>query len=50
VLFAMDYNDPKHREMMDMEGLKAWAPGRSSGYTLLREAVTSQDVFEELPG
>jgi hypothetical protein len=23
-IFAMCYHDPKHREMMDMEGLKAW--------------------------
>ena len=49
VLFAMRYDDPKHREMMDMEGLKAWVPGRTSGYTLLQEAVTSQRVFDEHP-
>ena len=36
--------------MMDMEGLKAWVPGRISGYTLLHEAVTSQHVFDEHPG
>ena len=23
----MDYDDPAHREMMDLEGLKAWLPG-----------------------
>ena len=45
----MRYDDPKHREMMDMEGLKAWVPGRTSGYTLLQEAVTSQHVFDEHP-
>jgi phosphonate transport system substrate-binding protein len=49
VLFAMHYDDPKHREMMDMEGLKAWVPGRTSGYALLHEAVTSQHVFDEHP-
>jgi phosphonate transport system substrate-binding protein len=47
VLFAMRYDDPKHREMMDLEGLKAWVPGRTTGYTLLQEAVESQHVFEE---
>src|SRR5690606_18558304 len=26
-LFAMRYDDPAHREMMDLEGLKAWLPG-----------------------
>jgi phosphonate transport system substrate-binding protein len=49
VLFAMRYDDPKHREMMDMEGLKAWVPGRTTGYTLLQEAVATQHVFAERP-
>ena len=31
VLFSMDYANPDHREMMDLEGLKAWRPGRTSG-------------------
>jgi phosphonate transport system substrate-binding protein len=48
-LFAMRYDNPKHREMMDMEGLKAWVPGRTTGYALLQEAVTAQRVFEEHP-
>jgi phosphonate transport system substrate-binding protein len=48
-LFAMRYDNPKHREMMDLEGLKAWVPGRTTGYTLLQEAVTSQRVFEARP-
>ena len=30
-LFAMRYDNPAHREMMDLEGLKAWLPGRTSG-------------------
>jgi phosphonate transport system substrate-binding protein len=47
VLFAMRYDDPKHREMMDLEGLKAWVPGRTTGYTLLQEAVDTQHVFDE---
>jgi phosphonate transport system substrate-binding protein len=47
VLFAMRYDDPKHREMMDLEGLKAWVPGRTTGYTLLQEAAVAQGVFEE---
>jgi phosphonate transport system substrate-binding protein len=46
VLFAMRYDDPKHRQMMDMEGLKAWVPGRTTGYALLQEAVTIQGMFE----
>lgn len=41
-LFAMRYDDPKHREMMDLEGLKAWVPGRTTGYAWLERAVENQ--------
>ncbi len=45
VLFSMDYNNPAHREMMDMEGLKAWLPGRTTGYDALTAAVEEQEFF-----
>lgn len=45
VLLAMDYADPAHREMMNLEGLKAWLPGRTSGYAALEEAVREQEFF-----
>jgi len=45
VLFSMRYDNPKHREMMDLEGLKAWVPGRTLGYGLLHEAVERQQFF-----
>ncbi len=48
VLFRMSYSNPAHREMMDMEGLKEWLPGRLSGYALLDEAVKAQDFFPEV--
>jgi ABC-type phosphate/phosphonate transport system substrate-binding protein len=38
VLHRMDYDNPQHREMMDLEGLKAWVPGRTSGFKELRDA------------
>jgi ABC-type phosphate/phosphonate transport system substrate-binding protein len=38
-LFEMSYDDPAHREMMDMEGLKKWEPGRTSGFQPLVHAV-----------
>jgi ABC-type phosphate/phosphonate transport system substrate-binding protein len=38
-LFAMSYDNPDHREMMDMEGLKKWEPGRTSGFGPLSHAV-----------
>jgi ABC-type phosphate/phosphonate transport system substrate-binding protein len=44
-LFSMSYDNPKHREMMDLEGLKAWVPGRISGYGALHEAVEQQHFF-----
>ncbi len=45
-LFRMRYENPDHREMMDMEGLKAWLPGRTTGYAALTEAVDQQRFFE----
>ena len=46
VLFRMRYDNPAHREMMDLEGLKAWLPGRTSGYLPLAEATKEQRFFE----
>jgi ABC-type phosphate/phosphonate transport system substrate-binding protein len=45
-LMAMDYANPKHREMMDLEGLKRWEPGRISGFQLLTAACIRQNFFE----
>jgi phosphonate transport system substrate-binding protein len=42
VLFRMRNENPEHRTMMDMEGLKAWLPGRTSGYEALTQAATQQ--------
>lgn len=46
-LFSMSYEDPSHREMMDLEGLKAWMPGRVTGFGPLSEAVRRQRFFED---
>ena len=45
-LFAMQYDDPAHRDMMDLEGLKAWLPGRTTGFGPLNAAVESERFFE----
>jgi ABC-type phosphate/phosphonate transport system substrate-binding protein len=45
-LFRMRYEEPAHREMMDLEGLKAWLPGRTTGYAALEEAVHETGFFE----
>jgi ABC-type phosphate/phosphonate transport system substrate-binding protein len=46
-LLSMSYENPQHREMMDLEGLKAWLPGRTSGYAALADAVARQHFFED---
>jgi ABC-type phosphate/phosphonate transport system substrate-binding protein len=39
LLLAMRYDDPAARPLLDLEGLKAWLPGRTEGYELLARAV-----------
>jgi phosphonate transport system substrate-binding protein len=46
VLYSMSYDNPKHREMMDMEGLKQWLPGRTTGFGPLGEAVDRLRFFQ----
>ena len=46
VLLSMNYDHPAHREMMDLEGLKQWLPGRTTGYCALEEASHEQSFFE----
>jgi ABC-type phosphate/phosphonate transport system substrate-binding protein len=45
-LFSMRYDDPAHRQMMDLEGLKAWMPGRTTGFRALSAAVEAEGFFE----
>ena len=40
LLLSMSYDDPEVRSLMDQEGLKAWRPGRLSGYAQLDRAAT----------
>jgi ABC-type phosphate/phosphonate transport system substrate-binding protein len=47
LLFAMSYDDPEVRPLLDMEGLKQWLPGRTSGYALLERAI---DRFGTITG
>lgn len=39
LLLSMSYDDPDVRPLLDLEGLKAWKPGRTNGYALLERAV-----------
>ena len=38
-LLAMSYDDPSVRPLLDLEGLRAWKPGRTSGYAQLDRAL-----------
>lgn len=38
LLLGMSYDDPTLRPLLDMEGLRQWLPGRTTGYALLERA------------
>jgi ABC-type phosphate/phosphonate transport system substrate-binding protein len=52
LLLSQSYDDPEVRPLLDLEGLKAWKPGRTEGYALLSRAVerfgTIDDFTAEL--
>ena len=41
-LFAMTWDNPEHRRLLELEGLKQWMPPREHGYDSLRAAVADQ--------
>ena len=46
----MDYNNPDHKEMMDMEGLKRWVYGRTTGFKQIEEANEYLHFFTDFHG
>jgi phosphonate transport system substrate-binding protein len=46
LLMAMRYADPEVRTLFDLEGLKEWRPGRTSGYGALARAVDRFGTIE----
>ncbi len=42
VLWDMDWDDPRHRPILEMEGLKKWMPPREEGYRSLIAALDVQ--------
>jgi ABC-type phosphate/phosphonate transport system substrate-binding protein len=44
-LFAMCFDNPAHRRVLEAEGLKRWVPATSKGYDALREAARIQGFF-----
>lgn len=52
LLLAQRYEDPAVRPLMDLEGLRAWLPGRTTGYAALAGAVRIDPAtlaFEPVP-
>ncbi|MEA2488598.1 MAG: hypothetical protein QOH21_390 [Acidobacteriota bacterium] len=39
VLFAMSWDVPEHRRLLELEGLREWVPPREEGYRSLEEAL-----------
>jgi ABC-type phosphate/phosphonate transport system substrate-binding protein len=46
LLLAMSYADPEVRPLLDLEGLKEWKPGRTSGYGALEGAVDETRFYD----
>lgn len=46
LLLGMPYAEPTARRLMDLEGLKAWRPARTSGYTALDAAVDEAGFYD----
>lgn len=47
ILCLMDYANPKHKEMMDMEGLKKWVSARLSGFEQITKANEYLKFFKD---
>lgn len=47
LLLGMRWEDPEVRPLLELEGLKAWLPGRTSGYALLERAVDDEHFYDQ---
>lgn len=46
LLLAMRWEDPQVRPLLELEGLKTWLPGRTSGYDLLIRATDDEKFYD----
>lgn len=46
LLLGMAWDDPEVRPLLELEGLKAWRKGRTSGYRLLDRAVNDEEFYD----
>jgi phosphate/phosphite/phosphonate ABC transporter binding protein len=44
---AMDYNDPRWKQVMNLEGLTRWMPGSTAGYAELEREARRLDLLSE---
>jgi phosphonate transport system substrate-binding protein len=47
LMLGMSYGDAEVRPLLDLEGLKAWEEGRTSGYGLLDAAVSETGFYDD---
>jgi ABC-type phosphate/phosphonate transport system substrate-binding protein len=45
-LLAMDWEDPMHRRILELEGLRKWERAELSGYRSLIEAMDEQGISD----
>lgn len=46
-LLSMSYDNPDHRSILEVEGLKRWLTPHLDGYAALRQAAAQQGFFKE---
>jgi ABC-type phosphate/phosphonate transport system substrate-binding protein len=46
LLMAMRWDDPEVRPLLELEGLREWRTGRTSGYALLERAVDDEQFYD----
>jgi phosphonate transport system substrate-binding protein len=47
LLCSMRWNDAQVRQLLELEGLRQWLPGRTSGYTQLEQAVDELALYSD---
>ncbi|MGZ3774364.1 MAG: phosphate/phosphite/phosphonate ABC transporter substrate-binding protein [Pseudobdellovibrionaceae bacterium] len=47
LLLAMKWSDPKVRHLLELEGLKEWKPGRTTGFAQLQVAVDELKFYDQ---
>ena len=50
LLLAMRWDDPQVRPLLELEGLTAWLPGRTSGYAALARAADDERFYDAQGG